>query len=54
MKPKDIPVIYKGRQITRIEPCRGVVGKVYDKFWKLYAIHKIYHPYTPTERIVIE
>ena len=54
MKPKEIPIIYKGKQIYRMEKCYGFKQAIYDKFWRLYNIHKIYHPMTPTERIVIE
>lgn len=54
MKKKEIPIIYKGRQVTRVEPCYGVKQKVYDMFWKIYMVKKVYHPYFPTERIVIE
>ena len=51
---RRIPVLLQGRQVMNIEPGRGVVSRVYEKLWKICSINKIYHVYTPTERIIIE
>lgn len=51
---RRIPVILKDRQVMTIEPGRGVISRVYEKLWKICSIKKIYHAYTPTERVIIE
>lgn len=52
MKYKEIPVIFKDRIVTRMTEEPPVCTRVYDKYWQLYNIGKVYH--VRGEKIVIE
>lgn len=43
MKTKKIPVIMKGRTVQHISEDGPVISRVYEKWWKILLIKKIYH-----------
>ena len=52
MKTKKIPVIMKGRTVQHISEESPVISRVYEKWWKIFLIKKIYH--VPGKMVIIE
>ena len=41
---RKIPILFNNdRQIATIDECAPVISRVYDKWWKIFGITKIYH-----------
>mgnify|MGYP001764296798 CR=1 FL=1 len=49
---KTIPILINDRQIGTIKEIPPVITNVYNKWWKVYAIKKVYH--NPGKSVVIE
>lgn len=49
---KKIPVIMKGRTVQHIDETPPVISRVYEKWWSIFLIKKIYH--IPGKRVIIE
>lgn len=54
MNVKMIPIMLKDRQISKIEQGPAIITRTWQELGRAFRIKKIYHPYTPTERIVLE
>jgi hypothetical protein len=50
---RKIPVMIGNRQIA-VEHSDKTKEHIYNKFHAIYRVKKVYHPYTPKERFVIE
>ena len=51
-KSKTIPVMIGDRVVQRIDERRPVISRVYDKWWRIFGIKKIYH--VAGRKVVIE